>query len=140
MFQALLIVHLLLCVIMVAAILMQRSEGGGALGIGGGPNSMMSGRSATNAMTRITQFMAAAFFATSIGLTLLASASDRPATSIMEEGNSVDGIPVDGIDLGGAPAEAQPEAPAEGGGLLDLPASSAVPEAPAGEPETPPVQ
>ncbi|MFN8733749.1 MAG: preprotein translocase subunit SecG, partial [Hyphomonadaceae bacterium] len=40
--QAVLILHLLICLGLIGAILLQRSEGGGALGMGGGPSSMMS--------------------------------------------------------------------------------------------------
>ena len=50
----LLSIHLLICLFLIGAILVQRSEGGGALGMGGGPTSMMSGRSATTFITRAT--------------------------------------------------------------------------------------
>jgi len=80
-----LVIHLMICVAMVAIILLQRSEGG-ALGIGGG-GGMMSGRGSGNMLTRVTAYLAAAFFATSIGLTVLAdlrtagpTIGDTPAT------------------------------------------------------------
>jgi preprotein translocase subunit SecG len=81
-----LVIHLMICVAMVAIILLQRSEGG-ALGIGGGGGGMMSGRGSGNMLTRVTAYLAAAFFATSIGLTVLAdlrtagpTIGDTPAT------------------------------------------------------------
>ena len=63
------VIHLMVIVALVAVILMQRSEGG-ALGIGGGSN-FLSTRSQANVLTRSTAILAAVFFATSIGLTLL---------------------------------------------------------------------
>jgi len=67
----LLLVHLIIAVALVFVVLMQRSEGGG-LGIGGGGSSFMTGRGTANFLTRATAALAAAFFVTSIGLTLLA--------------------------------------------------------------------
>ncbi len=66
-----LVIHLMICIAMVALILLQRSEGG-ALGIGGGGGGFMSGRGSGNVLTRATAYLAAAFFATSIALTVLA--------------------------------------------------------------------
>ena len=74
-----LVIHLLLVAAMIAVILVQRSEGG-ALGIGGGANFMAS-RGTGNMLTRATTILAAGFFITSIGLTMLARSSTTPATS-----------------------------------------------------------
>jgi len=81
-----LVIHLMICIAMVAIILLQRSEGG-ALGIGGGGGGMMSGRGSGNLLSRTTAYLAAAFFATSIALTVLAdlrstgpSLGDAPGT------------------------------------------------------------
>ena len=49
----LLVVHLMVAVAMIVLVLLQRSEGG-ALGIGGGGDGMMSARGLGNAMTRAT--------------------------------------------------------------------------------------
>ncbi|MFV2092351.1 MAG: preprotein translocase subunit SecG [Hyphomicrobiales bacterium] len=75
--SVILVVHLFIAVSLVGLVLLQRSEGG-ALGIGGGGGGggmggLMSGRGAANAMTRMTAILAAAFFATSITLTLFSS-------------------------------------------------------------------
>jgi len=59
-------------------VLLQRSEGG-ALGIGGG-GGFMSGRGAANFLTRVTASLAAAFFTTSLLLTLLATRSTAPGS------------------------------------------------------------
>ena len=68
----LLIIHLMIAVALVAVVLLQRSEGG-ALGIGGDGGGFMSGRGAGNALTRATAILAALFFLTSLGLSILAS-------------------------------------------------------------------
>lgn len=74
--SVILVVHLIIAVSLVGLVLLQRSEGG-ALGIGGGGGGgmggLMSGRGAANALTRMTAILAAAFFATSITLTLFSS-------------------------------------------------------------------
>lgn len=97
----LLIVHLMIAIALVATVLLQRSEGG-ALGIGGGGGGggLMSGRGAANVLTRTTGFLAAAFFASSIGLGLLAGM--ERGTSLLEQ------LPEEGISVPEAPA---PEVP-----------------------------
>ena len=124
----LLSIHLVICLFLIGAILVQRSEGGGALGMGGGPTSMMSGRSATTFITRTTTLLAAAFFVTSLTLTVLGSQNSRAPTSVMDDGTTKDGIPTKSIDLSVPKAKAPVNAvdPAAGG----IPASSAVPVAP----------
>lgn len=64
---------------LIGVVLLQRSEGG-ALGIGGGGGGgMMSARGAANALTRSTAILAAAFFATSIGLGVVAKINSGPS-------------------------------------------------------------
>ncbi|WP_367714784.1 preprotein translocase subunit SecG [Nitratireductor sp. GISD-1A_MAKvit] len=111
------VIHLIVVVALVGVVLMQRSEGGG-LGIGGG-SGFMSARGAANALTRATAILAAAFFATSLALSLIAryGASptdilDRiPAGSEQTEGS---GGVLDQLGGSGAsvPTE-EPAAPAE---------------------------
>jgi preprotein translocase subunit SecG len=78
MSTVLLVIHLLIATALVAVVLLQRSEGG-ALGIGGGGGAggFMTGRGTANMLTRLTAGLAAAFFVTSIGLTLLAQQGRR---------------------------------------------------------------
>lgn len=76
----LLVFHIIVCVLLIAVVLMQQSEGG-ALGMGGGPSGFMTARGAGNLLTRITWGLFTAFLVLSIGLTLLA-ASQRNAGSI----------------------------------------------------------
>lgn len=66
----LIVIHLMIVLALVAVVLLQRSEGG-ALGVGGG-SGFMTGRGQANVLTRATAILAALFFATSLGLTLMA--------------------------------------------------------------------
>lgn len=77
--SVILVIHLLIIIAMVAAILLQRTEGG-ALGIGGSGagGSMFGGRGTANLLTRLTAGLAAAFFATSILLTMISRGSIGP--------------------------------------------------------------
>lgn len=77
----LLIIHLILALSLIGIVLLQRSEGGG-LGMGGGGGAM-SGRAAATALARVTWFIAAAFIATSIALTILA-AKNAAGDSVIE--------------------------------------------------------
>ena len=124
MFELLLVVHLVVCVLLIAAILMQKSEGGGALGIGGGPSGLMSGRSAANLMTRTTSILGALFFIISLALTLIASSNQKPTGSIMQDPNSKNGIPTKKIDLS-VPKAATPSEPAA---KIGIPESDAAPQ------------
>ena len=71
MTETLLVIHIFIALAMIVLVLLQRSEGG-ALGIGGGQGGgMFSGRGVADTLTRVTTFLAIAFFLTSIGLTIL---------------------------------------------------------------------
>jgi preprotein translocase subunit SecG len=78
MATVLLIIHIMLALALIGVVLLQRSEGG-ALGIGGGGGGggFMSGRGAANFLTRATAGLAAAFFATSLILALVAQPVQR---------------------------------------------------------------
>jgi preprotein translocase subunit SecG len=109
MTTVLLILHLMIAAALVGVVLLQRSEGG-ALGIGGG-GGFMTGRGAANFLTRVTAGLAAAFFVTSMVLTLLAtrpvgprSIFDAPASTPAKK------QPAD---------KGQPGQPAPSGGVLD---------------------
>lgn len=124
------VIHLIVVVALVGVVLMQRSEGGG-LGIGGG-SGFMSARGAANALTRTTAILAAAFFATSLALSLIAryGASptdilDRiPADSQQTQGSGgvLDQLGGSGASPNTAPASGgvtAPEAPAPAGNAED---------------------
>ncbi|HET7411527.1 MAG TPA: preprotein translocase subunit SecG [Pararhizobium sp.] len=81
MITILIVIHLLIVVVLVGLVLIQKSEGGG-LGIGGG-SGFMTARGAANTLTRTTAILAAAFFATSLALGILARYGSGP-TSILD--------------------------------------------------------
>ncbi len=81
----LLVAELLIAAALIIFVLLQRSEGG-ALGMGGGGGGMgglFSPRGAADTLTRTTAILAFLFFATCIGLNLLAL-HGRNETSILD--------------------------------------------------------
>jgi|SoiMethySBSTD1v2_1073268.scaffolds.fasta_scaffold3660929_1 preprotein translocase subunit SecG len=123
MTTVLLVIHIMIAIALIAVVLLQRSEGG-ALGIGGG-GGFMTGRSAGNALTKTTAVLAAAFFATSLTLTLLARNTGTP-TSIFNQA----GTPVQGGG-GSLPGLVLPSTPKPASGAA-APAAPVAPAAPAG--------
>lgn len=134
MATVLLVIHLMVAAALVGVVLLQKSEGG-ALGIGGGGGGgFMTGRGTANLLTRATAMLAAAFFVTSISLTLLAR-NTQPAGSVFDGTKPAAGVPAAGApEVPGTtvtpnahtPSANSPSAPgdatkpAEGrGGILD---------------------
>ena len=99
------VVHLMIVAVLIATVLLQKSEGGG-LGMGGGAG-FMSSRGTANLLTRTTAILAVGFFVTSLFLSWLASYNRAP-TSIL-------GTPASQSQPGGA----TPVAPPTSGGILD---------------------
>jgi len=126
-------------------ILLQRSEGGG-LGMGGNAGGLMTVRGSANLLTRTTAILAALFFATAIGLTIL-SELDRGTDSILDNAVSTGPQPSTVLDAlsqmqgdtsSSAPAAVSSAAPADQGLALPVtpapsdvtaPSSSAAPPA-----------
>jgi preprotein translocase subunit SecG len=113
----LIVVHLMIVLALVGVVLLQRSEGGG-LGIGGG-SGFMTARGAANALTRATAILAAAFFVTSLGLSLLARYGeqdidilDRIPAGQQQPGGTGGGGVLDQLGGSDAPATTAPAAPA----------------------------
>ena len=79
----LLIVHISLAVLLIGSVLLQKSDGG-ALGIGGSSDNLMSSRSAGNFLTKFTTIMAILFIATSISLTIIHKKTN-PSGSIIDK-------------------------------------------------------
>src|ERR1700758_2578549 len=80
----LLVAELIIAVALIGFVLLQRSEGGG-LGMGGGSSmgGLFTPRGAADTLTRTTAILAFLFFATCIGLNLLAL-NGRNETSILD--------------------------------------------------------
>ena len=100
------VVHLMIVSVLIGAVLLQKSEGGG-LGMGGGAG-FMSSRGTANLLTRTTGILAGLFFLTSLALAWIAGA-DRKPTSIL-------GTPATQSQPAGG---ASPIAPPTSGGVLD---------------------
>jgi len=80
--NVLLVAYLLIVLALIAVILIQRSEGGG-LGMGGNAGGLMTVRGSANLLTRTTAILAALFFASAIGLTILAELN-RTTSDILD--------------------------------------------------------
>jgi preprotein translocase subunit SecG len=122
MITVLLVIHLMVAAALVGVVLLQRSEGG-ALGIGGGGGGFLTGRGQANLLTRVTAALAAAFFATSILLSVVAKQS-------APKGSVLDTAPPETMVPGNAPSDSGTDKPADGstapapadaprGGILD---------------------
>jgi len=112
LFTFLLVVQAVIAFVLVAVILMQRSEGGG-LGMGGSPSGLMSARGAGDFLTRITAVLAVAFVGLSIVLAALAATQHR--------GQGID------TSLVGKTGTADLQAPAQTGDPLAGAANQAAP-------------
>ena len=77
MSTVLLIIQLIISIILTGLILIQRSEGG-ALGIGGGGGGgLMSGRSATTSIARVTAILGAVFIVNCLALSVVYEIENR---------------------------------------------------------------
>ena len=114
--SVIIVIHLMVVSAMIGVVLLQKSEGGG-LGMGGGGGGFLSSRGTSNVLTKTTAILAAAFFATSLVLSILAG-MDRKPRSIIQ----------------GGPAQQTPGAPplGQGGGVLDTLRQQEQPAAPPG--------
>ena len=114
----LLVAHLIIALGLIGVVLLQRSEGG-ALGIGGGGGgggNLFSARGVGNALTRTTAYLAVAFFATSIALTVLATRRSGDGSvfdgGVKNQSQDAGGVPTEGgEDAGGAILPQLPETP-----------------------------
>lgn len=103
--QVVLVIHLMLAIALVGAVLLQKNEGGGlgmgGGGQGGGMGGFMTGRAASDLLTRTTAILAAGFICTSLGMAILAG-NHRESSSILDQ-------PTQKIEQPATPAE--PAAP-----------------------------
>lgn len=108
LFTFLLVVQAVVAVILVALILMQRSEGGG-LGVGGSSSGLMTARGQADFLTRATAVMAVLF----VGLSIILAgiATQQQAHSTIDTSL----VAPDDDAAGGEPPAVAPEAPAAGG-------------------------
>jgi preprotein translocase subunit SecG len=78
-----LVLNIILAVLLIAIILLQRSEGG-ALGLGVSQDNFISSRSASSFLTKTTAIIATLFIMTSISLTIV-SKEEISSTSVLEK-------------------------------------------------------
>jgi len=125
--SVLVVIHVILAVSLIAVVLLQRSEGG-ALGIGGGGgmSGFMTGRGASNLLTRTTAILALCFMLTSLSLAWLAGRA--PARHSILDQPAQHSAPLETAPAAPAAPAAAPATPA--------PATPAAPAAPAA-PKTP---
>ena len=84
----LLVIHIILAILLIGSVLLQKSDGG-ALGIGGNSDNLMSSRSAGNFLTKFTTVLAFLFIITSISLTLI-NKKDNSQKSIIDKIEQLD--------------------------------------------------
>jgi preprotein translocase subunit SecG len=123
------VIHLMLVTALIGVVLLQKSEGGGLGMGGGGGGGFMSSRGTANVLTRATAFLGAAFFATSLVLSILAGWNRAPR-SILTPGAAPPASQT-------APGPGVPQTPLGqpgGGGVLD---QLRQPEAPPAGPQAP---
>jgi len=76
-------INIISAILLVAVILLQKSEGG-ALGLGVSQDSFVSSRSASNFLSKATGIIATIFIITSISVTIL-SQEKIPKSSVLEK-------------------------------------------------------
>ena len=113
------VIHLMIVMVMIGAVLLQKSEGGG-LGIGS-TGGFMSSRGTSNVLTRTTAILAAGFFATSLVLSILAGMDRKPRSIIQNTSGPAQQAPGGG----------------QGGGVLDTLRQQEQPPAPPPGPQVP---
>ena len=91
----LLVVHLMVCIFLVACILMQRSTGGALDGLGGGSgaSSFLSARGTGNLLTRTTAILATLLFITSISLAMYYRGQAKPTSSLVDKAAQEQSVP-----------------------------------------------
>src|SRR5437667_2274711 len=87
MFIVLLVVHLIICLALIGAVLLQSGKGGGLAGgaFGGTAQTVFGGRGATDFITRATMVLGGAFFVTSLVLALLSSGGAGRSRSLIQD-------------------------------------------------------
>lgn len=106
MLTVILVAHIIVSIVLIAVVLMQRSEGG-ALGIGGGGGGpgggLVSGTGMKGALIRTTIIFGAIFFVTSLGLTTIStgrSSDGRTDLDVQLQEESLQNLEEDDLGVG----------------------------------------
>ncbi len=101
MYALVIVIHIIACFILIAAILLQSGKGGGLAGLlGGGESQTIFGSRASTFLTRLTTIAAIAFLLSCVSLTVISSQRGK---SLLEGKRTVSE----------EPAEAEPQVPQE---------------------------
>jgi len=133
MITVVVVLHLIITAAMIGLILLQKSEGnaaGGGFGASSSVSGMMQPRSRPNPISRATAIFGIGFFATSLGLALLAKQAGGPAQSILTNAPGIESS---------APKVDEIQAPAAGAAPEAATPAPPVNAAPAGPPAVPTV-
>jgi preprotein translocase subunit SecG len=132
----LLALHLIVCIVLVLAVLLQAGKGGGlagafgSMGMGGMGQSLFGGRGAATFLSKTTTVLGIAFMVTSLCLALLSGT--RSPRSVLRDGGVI-------TESEAPPANPVPlEMPAEGMAPGEAPSQDAPGSEPAPAPESPP--
>ncbi len=71
------VLHLLVALLLIGLVLIQDSKGGGALGMGGGSNSVLGAAGAESLWAKLTRIIAAIFAITCISLTYMTASQTK---------------------------------------------------------------
>jgi preprotein translocase subunit SecG len=115
MLTVLLVIQIIIAVSMVIIILIQRSSSDGLAGLSGssGGNSLISGRTSANILTKTTVALAAAFMFNSLAMATLTARQSKSATTVIERMDGIAPAAPAATPDGTAPATtpAEPTAP-----------------------------
>jgi len=115
------VIHIVTCVLLILVVLLQSGKGADiSASLGGSSQTIFGTSGGANVFTRITSVMAAIFFVTSLGLTLLSGSSEK---SIFENAP----------EAAQTATESAPTAPTEETKAAEAPAAEAAPAAPAAQ-------
>ncbi|MFL3026165.1 MAG: preprotein translocase subunit SecG [Candidatus Neomarinimicrobiota bacterium] len=87
MISFLITLHAIISILLITVVLMQASQGGGLSGISGSQttNAIFGGRSAGNALSKITTYLAAMFMGLALLISLISSPGSSAAGSVVED-------------------------------------------------------
>lgn len=117
MYQALMVVHVLVALAIVGLVLLQQGRGADAgAGFGGASNTLFGARGAASFLSRTTAIMATLFFITSLTLAYMAGNTDNKSADIMDSAQQAEPLrrdlpPV--VDEAAAPKKSDLPVPVE---------------------------
>lgn len=79
--------HAIISLLLIVTVLMQASQGGGLSGLSGGQatNAIFGGRSAGNALSKLTTYLAGIFMGLALLISLISSSASNSSGSVIED-------------------------------------------------------